>query len=61
MLLLFFLFTDLYFLIPAAVITQIFTPIAELVILIEIPTKKSKSEMETHSVIAEVIISECSI
>ena len=60
LLLLFFLFTDLYFLIPA-VITQIFTPIAELVILIEIPTKKSKAEMETHSVIAEVIISECSI
>ena len=30
-----------------AVITQIFTPIVELVIPIEIPTKEAKVEMET--------------
>ena len=35
---LFFLFIDLYFLIPAF-ITQTFNPIAELVIPIDIPTK----------------------
>ena len=57
---LFFLFIDLYFLIPA-VITQIFNPIAELVIPLGIPTKKTKAEMETHPVIVEVKISECSI
>ena len=43
---LFFLFVDWYFLMPA-VITQIFTPIVELVIPIEIPTKEAKVEMET--------------
>ena len=45
MLLPFFLFIDLYFLIPA-VITQIYTPIAELVIPIEIPTKEAKAEIK---------------
>ena len=39
-----FLSIDLYFLIPA-VITQIFTSIAELVIPTEIPTKEAKAEM----------------
>ena len=39
-----FLSVDLHFLIPA-VITQIFTPIAELVIPTEIPTKEAKAEM----------------
>ena len=39
-----FLSVDLYFLIPA-VITQISTPIAELVIPTEIPTKEAKAEM----------------
>ena len=53
-------FIDLYFLI-AVVITQIFTPIAELVIPIEIPTKKAKAEMESHSVIVEIITCKCSI
>ena len=55
-----FLFIDLYFLIPA-VTTQIFTPIAELAILIEIPTNEAKTEMETYSVIEEMKISKCSI
>ena len=43
-----FLFIDLYFLIPAA-ITQIFNPIAELVIPMEISTKEVKAEIETHT------------
>ena len=50
----FFLTVDLYFLI-AAVIAQIFNPIAELVILIRIPTKEAKEEMETHPAIVEPI------
>ena len=58
--LLFFLFFDLYFLIPA-LMTQIFTPIAELVNPIEIPTKEANAEMETYPVIVEIIISECSM
>ena len=57
---LFLVFIDLYFLIPVA-ITQIFTPIAELVIHIEIPTKEAKVQIEAHPVIVEVKISECSI
>ena len=52
----FFLFIKSYFLIPV-VIMQIFTPIAKLVIRIEIPTKEAKAEMETHPVIVEIIIS----
>ena len=60
MLFLFFLFIDLYFLIPA-VITQICKPVAELVIPIGIPTKEKKAEMETHSVIVEITISKLSI
>ena len=39
----FFLITDLYFLIPA-VVTQIFNPIAELVIPIGITLKKQKEK-----------------
>ena len=57
--LLFFLITDLYFLIPM-VITQILNPIVELVIPIGIPTKEAKVEMEIHPVIVETV-SECSI
>ena len=57
---LFFFFFELQVLIPA-VITQIFTSIAEIVIPIEIPIKEAKSEIETHPVIIEIIISECSI
>ena len=55
-----FYFIDLYFLIPA-VITQIVNPIVGHEILIEVPIKKVKSEMETHPVIIEITISECSI
>ena len=56
----FFLIIDLYILIPA-VVTQIFNPIAELVIPIGIPTKEAKTEMETHPVTAEISISKCSM
>ena len=45
MLLLFFLIIDLYF------IRQIFNPIVELAIPIEIPTKEAKAEMEMHPII----------
>ena len=51
--LLLFLIIDLYFLIPA-VITKIHNPIAELVILIGIPTKEAKAEIETHPVTVEI-------
>ena len=47
----FFLIIE-YSLIPA-VFAQIFNPIAELVIPIEISVKEAKPEMETHPVIAE--------
>ena len=47
------------FYIPA-VITQIFNPIAEVVIPIRTPTKEAKAEMETHPVIAVVKIRKCS-
>ena len=56
----FFLIIDLYFLI-AAVNTQILYPIIELAIPIRIPTKEAKTEKETHPVIVEIAISECSI
>ena len=61
----FFLITDLYFLIPA-VITQTFNPVAAisplaLAIQIGIPTKEAKSENETDSMIAETKISDCSM
>ena len=56
----FFLIIDLYFLIPAA-ITQIFNPIAELVIPIGIPSKETKIEIHIHPVIAEAKIRKCSI
>ena len=46
----------MYFLIPE-VITQIFNPVAELVILIEIPTKEAKAEMETRPLTVEIKIS----
>ena len=54
---LFFLIIDLYFLIPA-VITQIFIPIAELVIPIGILTKEAEAEIEAHPVIVEIVISQ---
>ena len=58
--LLFFLIIDLYFLIPTD-ITQIFNPIAELIIPIVMPTKEQKEEMEMHPVTVEYRISRCSI
>ena len=60
MLLFLFITIDLYFIIPA-VITQIFNPIAELIIPIGIPTKESKAEMEMHPVTVQIKISKCSI
>ena len=54
------LIIGLYFLIPV-VITQIFNPIAELVIPIGIATKKAKAEMETHTVTVEINISKFSV
>ena len=56
----FFLIIDLYFLI-AAVITNIFNPIVQFASAIVIPTKEAKVEMETHPLIVEITISECSI
>ena len=44
------------FLIPT-VITQIFNPVAELLIPIGVPTKEAKAETETHLVIVEITIS----
>ena len=51
----FFLIIDLYFLIPAF-ISQIFIPIAELVVTIEIPSKETKLEVEIHPIIVEAKI-----
>ena len=51
----FYLIIDLYFLIPA-VIAQIFNPIGEHVIPIEIPCKKTITETEIHLVVVEANI-----
>ena len=56
----FFLIIDLYFVI-AAVIAQIFNPIAELVITTGIPTKEAKAEIEIHPVIVEPKRRKCSM
>ena len=56
----FLLIIDLYFLIPA-VIAQIFNPIAELLIPIEIPIKEAKADIEIYPVIAEAKVRKCSI
>ena len=48
-----FLIIHLHFLIPAA-IAQIFNPIAELLIPIEILIKEAKVEIEIHPVIKKV-------
>ena len=53
----FFFIIDLYFLIPA-VIAQIFNPIAEIVIPIEIPSKEADTKIEIHRVTK---IRKCSI
>ena len=36
---------------------QILNPIVELVIPIQLPTKKAKAEMETHLVVVEATVS----
>ena len=54
---LFFLIIDLYFLI-LAVIKQIGNPIEELVIYIGISNKEGKGEIDRHSVIVQIVISE---
>ena len=59
----FFLFLN-YLLLPflfSTVIAQIFSPAAELAIPAGIPTKEAKAEIETHQVIAETKIKDCSI
>ena len=48
----FFLIIDLYFLI-LEIIAQIFNPIVELIIPLEILTNEAKAEMEIHTVTAE--------
>ena len=53
---LFFLIIALYILF-SAVITQIFNPTMELAIATEIPTKKAKSKIQTHSISLETKIS----
>ena len=56
----FFLIIDLYFLIPAA-IAQLFNPTAELVVLIGIPKKVAKAEIEIHLLIVEAKIKKFSV
>ena len=51
----FFLNIELYFLTPA-VTAEILNPITELVILIGIPSKNAKAEIEIHLVTAEPLI-----
>ena len=51
----FFLTIDFDVLIPA-VIAQIFNPIAEVAIPIQIPIKEAKAEIEIHRVIVETNI-----
>ena len=56
----FFLIIDLYFLIPA-VITEIFIVIPEFAISTGIPTKETRTEVETHPVTVQAKISKCSV
>ena len=56
----FFLVIDIYFLIPV-VVAQIFNPIAELAIPIEMPIKEEKVENQIDPVIVETKIRKCSI
>ena len=48
------------FLVPT-VITQIFNPVAELLITVEIPIKEGKAENNRHSVTVQIKISNYSI
>ena len=56
----FFLIIDFYFLIPA-VITQIFNPIAKLVIPIGFSSKEANAEIQIHQITAESKIRKCSM
>ena len=56
----FFLINDIYFLILAA-IAQILNPLVEPVILIGIPSKDAKAEIELYPVMVEAKIRESSI
>ena len=56
----FLLIISLYFLIHT-VIPKTFNPAAEFVILIGIPNKEAKAEMETNTVTVETAICKCSI
>ena len=56
----FFLVIDLYFLIPV-VVAQIFNPIGELAIPVEMPIKEEKAENQIDPVIVETKIRKCSI
>ena len=56
----FFLFTDWYFLILAA-IAQIFYPIAKLEMSIGISIQEAKTKVEINLVIVEAKIRKCSI
>ena len=56
----FFLVIDLYFLI-LPVIAQIFNPIVELKIPLEILIKEAKAEMEIHTVTAKTKVRKCSM
>ena len=40
---------------------QIFNPIAEIVIPVEVPNKEAKAEIEIHQVLAEAKMRKCSI
>ena len=51
----FSLIIDMHFLIPAT-IAQVFNSVAELVILIGIPSNEAKAEIKTHPVTAEATI-----
>ena len=55
-----FLFINLCFLIPA-VLTNVFSQIAEILIPIGIPTEEAWGEIETHPVIEEITITEWSM
>ena len=56
----FFLIIDLYYLIPV-IITQIFNPIAELVIPLGMRIKEVKAKIEIHPVIVEAKTTKLSI
>ena len=56
----FFLIINLYFLI-LAIIAQIFNPLVELIIPLEISIKEAKAEMEIHIVSAKAKVSKCSM